>query len=127
MVEAFATPGEFDVDGMKKRMRSIVHGVSDSRLETIARTETLAAVNAGREAGYLADFGTTGKYIFLHADDARTCPECAEVVRQIGDGISMAGVKDVIRRVSVSRNGPGWVPRDFVVHPQCRGVLLRVL
>ena len=126
IVDAFAKPGEFDITGMKARMRELVSEVADARLETIARTETLAAVNAGREAGYLADFGTEGKYIFLHPEDFRECPECAAVVDQIGDGKTLQEVKDTIRRVSVARNGPGWKPRDFVVHPQCRGVLLRV-
>ncbi len=126
IVDAFAKPGEFDITGMKRRMREMVSEVADARLETIARTETLAAVNAGREAGYVADFGLEGKYIFLHPEDARECSECVAVVDQIGDGKSLQEVKDIIRRVSIARNGPGWVARDFVPHPGCRGILLRV-
>lgn len=126
VVEAFGRPGEFDVDKMKKRMSQAIRGVSDSRLETIARTETLAAVNTGREAGYIGEFGMGGKYVFLHGGDARECDECTALTEAIGEGKSLGEVKEMIRRAAQARNGPRWVTRDFVLHPQCRGVLLRV-
>jgi hypothetical protein len=126
VVEAFGRPGEFDVDKMKKRMSQAIRGVSDSRLETIARTETLAAVNTGREAGYIGEFGMGGRYVFLHSGGATECDECAALTATIGDGKSLGEVKELIRRTAHARNGPRWQTRDFVVHPNCKGVLLRV-
>jgi hypothetical protein len=126
ITEAFARPDAFDVDTIKRRLSQVVRGASQGRLENIARTETLAAVNAGREQGYIGEFGLGGKYVFLHSGDFRECDECTALTEAIGEGKSLGEVKEMIRRAARARNGPRWVTRDWILHPQCRGVLMRV-
>lgn len=126
ITDAFSVPGMFDMRKIRNAMKDVATDIIKSRLETIARTETTAIVNKGRELAWTTDDDGQRLYKFLHYDDFRFCPTCREIVEMVGEGKPMAVIRGIIKEVTLREMGTSWKHRDWVVHPNCRGKLVRL-
>jgi len=126
IAEAFVKPEGFSVDALVSEMKEVAGELAKSRLETIARTEMILMVNTGRELAYRQEYEGEGLYIFQHTGDFRECKECSEIVDWIGEGKKLDEIKAKIQELALRRNGPSWVTRGWALHPNCRGVIVKV-
>jgi hypothetical protein len=126
ILEAIATPQEFDLRRLRKRMLARAREVAESRLDRIARTETQVLSNKGRELHYKVDDDGTQLYQFIHARTFRLCPACDKIMRLIGKGQPLEVCRRIVHEVTQAYMGPAWVVRDWSVHPNCLGALIRV-
>lgn len=128
VIESFANPEAYGTKKLMAALKDKAHALADYRLEAIARTESSAVVNKGRELAWRKDDPRGERtYQFLHPDLGfrSHCPLCEAIVKEIGKGKSLDGCKAIIKRLSVQYNGPKWKPRDWSAHPQCLGNLVQ--
>lgn len=119
ILEAIATPQEFDLRRLRKRMLARAREVAETRLDRIARTETQVLSNKGRELHYKVDDDGTQLYQFIHARTFRLCPACDKIMRLIGKGQPLEVCRRIVHEVTQAYMGPAWVVRDWSVHPNC--------
>lgn len=101
-------------------------GLSElSGIKRIVTTESLAAINWGREQNYMRrSTAETDKYFWSARFDRRTTPQCKEIARRSLKGLGLQELKGLIDEVAV-RYDPNWKKRDWVPHYNCRSMLLR--
>jgi hypothetical protein len=125
---SFLTPGGVDIRSMKQQMASVV-GESRGRLRTIARTEAAVVSNKGRELGYQhRDPEGTYLYKWVGGIDARTCEAHVALIKETAENpLPLEKLKERVAELARAQMGPMWQVRDWVIHPNQRGAIVRVV
>jgi hypothetical protein len=97
-------------------------GLSENRAETIARTETQAAVNAAREEAYEArEDDREYRFDWVGPSDHRTTEACEWIKSQIPEeGVRMDRLKELIQESVRHDSDIDTEPREFTPHVSCR-------
>jgi SPP1 gp7 family putative phage head morphogenesis protein len=114
---------------MARELTNEIESVQRSRIETLARTETISAytqstIDRYREAGVDA----VSQSEFADADDARVCPICAALDGRI---TPMTAIDEATFEFEPSEKEPDSLAGEYAVrpptHPNCRCTLLPVI
>jgi len=131
IVESFAVPGEFSVRSMVGRMREVADRHA-WELERVARTESNAIVNLGREKGYEQQDDGTFKYSLtgqFHDSAGRTCDAhnwMHDQIQKEGGSVTMKRLKE-LNKMAHEKFWPEYDPRGFNIHWNQRKGIVRVL
>ena len=131
IIDSFAVPEEFSISKMVDRMKRAAD-IETWRLRRIARTETNAVVNKGREMGYEQRdpegnfrFKLTGRF----GPGSRTCDAHEWINDQIqkeGGSVSLNRMRELHDEASALFY-PNLDPRGFNIHPNQRKTVMRVV
>jgi hypothetical protein len=125
---AFVTPQAVDMRKLAREMGKVV----DERryqLRRIARTETNRVRNMGREIGY-RERDPEGEWVYkwIGASDTRTCQAHKKLIRETArTPMPLADLKAKVASYGREQMGPTWDIQDWVIHPNQRGYVLRVV
>ena len=114
----------------KKNLRDFVKDIkkemnlAESKIVEIFRSETSHVSNLAISRSYeKLDPRGEKEYFWRIIDDSHTSDECKEIVDIIekrGGSVSLQELKNITRMVTIKYRTPGWVIREFDVHPNCR-------
>ena len=124
--KAHLKEGGISVSKMVKDLGKVIRG-KRTDLQRIARTETNAFRNAGRELGYRhADPDGQWLYKWAGGIDTRTCKAHRTLIRETArNPLPLDAIRDRVTELTKMQMGPNWEPRGWVIHPNQRGILLR--
>lgn len=125
---AFLEPQAVDVRKLTQTMSTIVGG-RRHELRRIARTETNRVTNVGRELAYKHE-DPEGEHLFKWSGgvDARTCEAHKVLIRESARNPQPINVlKARMQELGQEQMGPNWEILDWVMHPNQRGHIVRVV
>ena len=94
-------------------------GLAERKARVIARTESNAVQNQGREIGFrISDPAGTWKFKWGGPYDYRTSDTCKWIKSQSGKGMSLDNLK-LLCIEATRKFHPKLTPRDWVPHPNC--------
>jgi len=130
MLETLTSDG-WTIDGLADQIEQL--GLSSEQAEVIARTETAAVVNTGREEGYKDQGQGSDFFYWSGALDGRQTRACEWLIEQTnpfegGTPVPLDELKNLIERAP--EEDPDMQdnlarPNDFVVHPNERKTFVR--
>lgn len=121
VISAYSAPGGFSVDKLVDDMKEFT-SATESKLKTIARTETTKISVASRKVQY-DKTGETYKFYHIGPDDDRTTKMSKEVKNLTKNGVSWDDYVKIVEKVSKKYN-PKWVVNKEapITHPNTRHV-----
>ena len=96
----------------------------DTNAEAIARTETMVIAGTARELDFQENNPPDAIYKWQGPDDKRTTEACREAVNGSKNGMRLQDLKEYLHTVAKSH---GMKPRDWVLHPNERHRVVRVV
>jgi hypothetical protein len=96
----------------------------DVNADAIARTESMAVAGKARELDFIENDPPDATYRWQGPDDLRTTEACREAVKGSRGGMPLEELKAYLHRVAVEH---GMRPRDWVLHPNERHRVVRVV
>jgi len=126
--QAFLKPQGADIRKITREMAVKVGG-SRHQLRRIARTESNRITNLGREMGYQhRDPENEFVYKWVGGMDDRTCDAHKQLILETARNPQpMEVLKARVQELGKDQMGPGWEIQDWVIHPNQRGSILRVV
>jgi hypothetical protein len=126
--QAFLKPQEVDMTKLTRKLADRVGG-SRHQLRRIARTESNRVTNLGRELGYQhRDPEGEFRYKWVGGIDARTCKAHTELIRRTAaQPVPLEVLKEMVQKLGREQMGPNWTIQDWVIHPNQRGAIVRVV
>jgi hypothetical protein len=130
LADQMTQPQGWSLDSIVDEMSDVWPGVSEEKLETVARTETASVLNTAREDGYEDLPGDdTPRFYWEGPADSRTTEACEELKARTnpdfgGEPVSM---NDLIRAQEdvQATHFPGLSFRKHTIHPNERHTFVR--
>ena len=126
VIENYARPG-FTIEKLAESLKGVVEG-SESRMQTIARTESSRVANLARTMSYKkADPESTAKYKWLSIPDSRRSDVCRNISSRTAHGVTMSELVQIASE-EAKKSNPKWAvdDRNLVPHCSCRSVVVKV-
>lgn len=121
--EAYAVPGEFDLDKMVKRMEEATGGDA-AKLERIARSETTKISNFGRAKQWEQYADPNAKEFYWSiAQDNRVSDICRAIAN--GGEAKLWGKPKIFPGNPYTLEELRYYTSDFLPHPNCRSTVVR--
>jgi hypothetical protein len=124
----FVSPQPVETRKLVRQLSQVV-GERRHQLRRIARTETNRVRNTGREIGY-NERDPEGEWVFkwVGARDTRTCQAHKRLIRETArTPLPLSDLKLKVAEYGRQQMGPNWEIQDWVIHPNQRGALIRVV
>ena len=123
VTKVYSAPEGFTIDQLVSEMKESADAV-ESKLRTIARTETTKISVASRKVQYDKS-GADFKYFHIGPNDNRTTPVSKEIKSLTKNGVSWDKYVDILTKVSKKHN-PKWIVNKEapITHPNTRHIFI---
>lgn len=119
LAKSFSEPNKFSLADITSEMRKQALDISQTRLNTIARTEVHNVALLAREEAY-ETINPDVKVKWLNPVDSRTTPICKKIVERTKNGVTLEELRKIIKEEADPKTYRA--DRPYSPHVSCRSI-----